>query len=315
MNSEAELMLWVAKYRPRTVQECILPDRLKKPFQGHVDKKFIPNLVLSGKSGVGKTTIAMAMCEELGMDYIMINASNESGIDTLRVKIRGYASSVSLTGGRKVIIVDEADGLSKASQMAFRGVIEEFEDNCSFIFTCNYKNMLVGANLSRTANIEFKLKKEEKAKMASLFMKRVCEILDLEKVTYDPKVIVEVIKKYFPDYRRILNELQSYSSIGQIDSGILAANNNLQAKDLIKIIANKDFSAARKWVSENTDVDAELVYRDVYDNLNTILKKESVPAAVLLLAKYQYQAAFVADQEINMLAFLTELMIETEAAE
>jgi DNA polymerase III delta prime subunit len=306
-------MLWCERYRPKTIEDCILPDRLKKPFQEYVNKKEIPNMILAGTAGVGKTTVARAMCEEIGADYILINGSDESGIDTLRVKIKGFASSVSLMGGRKVIIIDEADYLNpNSTQPAFRGVIEEFSGNCSFIFTCNFKNRIIEPLHSRCAVIDFKLKNGEKAKMASALMKRIENILKNESVEYDPAVLAEIITKFFPDYRRVLNELQRYSTFGKIDTGILSADTNFKIKELIKLIATKNFSEIRKWVSNNSDNDVNLIYREIYDNLYEVLKKETIPAAVILLAKYQYQAAFVADQQINLLAFLTELMIECE---
>jgi len=306
-----ETMLWVEKYRPKTIEDCVLPDRLKKPFQEYVNKKEIPNMILSGTAGVGKTTVARAMCEEVGADYIMINGSDESGIDVLRTKIKGFASSVSLLGGRKVIIIDEADYLNpNSTQPAFRGVIEEFANNCSFIFTCNYKNRIIAPLHSRCTVIDFRLQNGEKAKMASAFMKRIDTVLKNEKVEFDPKVLAEVITKHFPDYRRVLNELQRYSSFGKIDVGILSADANLKIKDLLGWIKDKNFNEVRKWVSNNSDNDVNLIYREIYDNLYEVLKKDSIPAAVILLAKYQYQAAFCADQEINLLAFLTEFMIE-----
>jgi DNA polymerase III delta prime subunit len=308
-----ENMLWVEKYRPKTIEDCVLPERLKKPFQEYVNKKEIPNMILSGTAGVGKTTVARAMCEEVGADYIMINGSDESGIDVLRMKIKGFASSVSLTGGRKVIIIDEADYLNpNSTQPAFRGVIEEFSKNCSFIFTCNYKNRLIDPLHSRCAVIDFKLQNGEKAKMASAFMKRIDFVLKNEGIESDPKVLAEIIMKYFPDYRRVLNELQRYSSFGKIDVGILSVDKNFKIKEVIPYIKQKNFTEVRKWVANNSDNDVNLIYRDIYDNLYDILKSDSIPQAVLLLSKYQYQAAFCADHEINFLAFLTELMIECE---
>ena len=306
-------MLWCERYRPQTISDCILPDRLKKPFQEYVNKKEIPNMILAGTAGVGKTTVARAMCEEIGADYILINGSDESGIDTLRVKIKGFASSVSLMGGRKVIIIDEADYLNpNSTQPAFRGVIEEFSGNCSFIFTCNYKNRIIEPLHSRCAVIDFKLVNGEKAKMAAAFMKRIENVLRNENVEYDGKVLAEIIMKFFPDYRRVLNELQRYSSAGVIDSGILSSNANLRTKELMKLLGEKNFTEIRKWVASNSDNDVNIIYREIYDNLYEVLKKDSIPAAVMILAKYQYQAAFCADQEINLLAFLTEMMIECE---
>lgn len=308
-----DMMLWVEKYRPRTIEDCVLPDRLKTPFQEYVNRKEIPNMILAGTAGVGKTTVARAMCEEVDADYILINGSNESGIDTLRVKIMGFASSVSLTGGRKVIIIDEADYLNpNSTQPAFRGVIEEFADNCSFIFTCNYKNRIIAPLHSRCTVIDFKLAGNEKQQMAAQFMQRAVKILTAEKVPYDNKVLASLIMKYFPDYRRVLNELQRYSTFSGIDSGILAVDSNLKIKDLTKHLADKNFVEVRKWVTNNSDNDVNLIYRAIYDHLVEILKKESIPPAILLLSKYQYQAAFCADQEINLLAFLVELMVDCE---
>jgi DNA polymerase III delta prime subunit len=306
-------VIWTEKYRPKTIEDCILPDRIKKPFQEYVNKEEIPNMILAGTAGTGKTTVARAMCEQIGADYIMINGSDESGIDTLRVKIKGFASSVSLMGGRKVIIIDEADYLNpNSTQPAFRGVIEEFSGNCSFIFTCNFKNRIIEPLHSRCAVIDFKLKNGERAKMATAFMKRIETVLKNEGIEYEPSVVAEIITKFFPDYRRVLNELQRYSTFGKIDTGILAANDNVRIKEITKLIGEKNFTEIRKWVANNSDNDVNLVYREIYDNLYETLKKETIPQAVILLAKYQYQAAFCADQEINLLAFLTELMIECE---
>lgn len=305
--------LFVEKYRPKTIRECILPERMKSTFQEFVDKKEIPNLILAGGSGVGKTTVAKAMCEEVGCDYIMINGSDESGIDTLRVKIKGFASSVSLLGGRKVIIIDEADFLNQSStQPAFRGVIEEFASNCSFIFTCNFKNRIIQPIHSRCSVIDFKLQNADKAKMAILLLKRIKEILSLERIEYDEKVLVELITKYFPDYRRILNELQRYSVSGKIDIGILAQVSDLKLSELIPHFKEKDFKEVRKWVAINSDNDTAALYREIYDRLYDLLKPEYIPMTVVLLGKYQYQSAFVVDQEINTMAFLTELMVEAE---
>ena len=304
--------LWVEKYRPQTIKECVLPEHLKKPFQHYVDDGKIPNLILTGTAGVGKTTVARAMCEEIGADYILINGSLESGIDTLRVKIVGFASSVSLTGGRKVIIVDEADNLSNASQLGFRGVIEEMADNCTFIFTCNHFNKILDAIHSRCAVIHFKLNGDDKKKMASEFMARLRIILDGEKVKYDSKVLVELIMKHFPDYRRILNELQRYSVNGTIDIGILAQMSNTQIDELIKYMKTKDFKSIRQWVGANSDTDSSIIMREIFDKMFDIFKGPSVAVAVILLGKYQDMATNVVDAEINLMAFLTELLVETE---
>jgi DNA polymerase III delta prime subunit len=307
-----EQMLWCERYRPKTIADCILPEAQKKPFQEYVNRKEIPNMILSGSAGVGKTTVARAMCEEIESDYILINGSDESGIDTLRVKVKGFASSVSLMGGRKVVIIDEADYLSPAAQAAFRGVIEEFSGNCSFIFTCNFKNRIIAPLHSRCAVIDFKLVNGQKAKMATEFMKRVEYILKEEGVEYSPKVVAELITKFFPDYRRVLNELQRYSVSGKIDIGILANVSDTKLTELVAFIKDKNFKEVRKWVAQNADNDTHRVMREFYDKIYVILKPETIPLAVVLLGKYQYQAAFVADQEINLMAFFTELMVETE---
>jgi len=303
-------ILWCERYRPKTVDECILPDDIKNTFQEYVNNKQIPNLLLSGTAGVGKTTIAKALCEEVGCDYIIINGSDESGIDTFRVKIKNYASSVSLSGGRKVIIIDEADYLNaNSTQPALRGAIEEFSSNCSFIFTCNYKNRIIEPIHSRCSVIDFKL--NNKAKMAAQFFKRVEYILNKENITYSKEVVAAVIGKHFPDNRRVLNELQRYSVSGTIDKGILANVGEIQINELISALKNNDFGSCRKWVTQNTD-EATQVFRSLYDNLYNILTPPSVPQLVLVLAKYQYQSAFVNDMEINLTACLTEIMIDCE---
>ena len=305
-------LLWTEKFRPQTIQDCILPDRLKKPFQEYVNQKQIPNLLLTGGAGVGKTTVAKAMCNEIGCDFIVINGSDESGIDTFRNKIKNYASSMSLSGGRKVIIIDEADYLNpNSTQPALRNAIEEFAGNCSFIFTCNYKNRIIEPLHSRCAVIEFGLKNGEKAKMAAAFFKRLQSILQSEKVEYDDAVIAELIKKHFPDFRRVLNELQRYSQFGKIDTGILAQIGDVSIEEVVKYISSKDFGAFRKWVATN-EVDSTTLYRKLYDSLYETLKPQSIPQAVVILADYQYKAAFVADQEINTVACLTELMVNCE---
>jgi DNA polymerase III delta prime subunit len=307
-----EHLLWTEKYRPQAVGDCILPDRLKKPFQEYVDQSNIPNLLLSGGAGVGKTTIAKAMCNEIGCDSLVINGSDESGIDTFRVKIKNYASSVSLAGGRKVIIIDEADYLNpNSTQPALRNAIEEFAGNCSFIFTCNFKNRIIDPLHSRCAVVDFTLRNGEKAKMASSFMKRITKILMDESVEYDDKVIVELIKKHFPDFRRVINELQRYSQFGKIDVGILSQLGDVPIEKIVGHIKDKNFGEVRKWVATN-DVDSNTLFRKLYDALYEKLKSHSIPKAVLILADYQYKAAFVADQEINTVACLTELMVECD---
>jgi len=304
-------LLWTEKYRPKIIVDCILPERLKTPFQEYVNQSKIPNLLLSGGAGVGKTTVAKAMCEEIGADYMIINGSDDNGIDVVRYKIKNFASSMSLTGGRKVIIIDEADYLSPNAQAAFRNSIEEFAGNCSFIFTCNYKNKLIDPLHSRCAVIDFTLKNGEKAQMASAFFKRIQMILQSENIEYDDKVIAELIKKHFPDFRRVLNELQRYSQFGKIDGGILSQIVDAGITDIIKFIKEKDFGAIRKWVA-SADIDSATFFRKLYDSLYEVLKPQSIPQAVLILADYQYKGAFVADQEINTVACLTELMISVE---
>jgi DNA polymerase III delta prime subunit len=307
-----EHLLFTEKYRPRTIQECILPERLKKPFQEYVNQKKIPNLLLSGGPGIGKTTVAKAMCNEIGCDFLVINGSDESGIDTFRVKIKNYASSMSLAGGRKVIIIDEADYLNpNSTQPALRNAIEEFASNCSFIFTCNYKSRIIEPLHSRCAVIDFNLKSSEKASVAKDFYKRIQSILQSEKIEYDDKVIAELVKKYFPDFRRVLNELQRYSQFGKIDTGILSQIGNVSISEIVKHLKGKDFSSIRKWVATG-DYDANTVFRQVYDALYDVMKPSSIPQAVLIIADYQYKQAFVADSEINLVACLTEIMVNCE---
>jgi DNA polymerase III delta prime subunit len=305
-----EHMLWVEKYRPKTIEECILPDALKKTFQDFVNQKKIPNLLMAGTAGVGKTTVARALCEEIGCDYIIINGSDESGIDVLRNKIKNYASSMSLSGGRKVVILDEADYLNpNSTQPALRGAIEEFASNCSFIFTCNYKNRIIDPIHSRCTVIDFKAN-GSKAKMAGQFFKRVENILQTEGINYEKEVVASVITKHFPDNRRILNELQRYAAGGTIDKGILASVSEIRMTELVTALKDKDFASCRKWVTNNLDNDPSRIFRNIYDGLYGVLEANSVPQMVVILAKYQYQAAFVADHEINLIACLTEIMVE-----
>ena len=307
-----EHLLWVEKYRPSKVEDCILPDAIKSTFMDYVSRKEIPNLLLSGSAGVGKTTIAKALCQEVGCDYIVINGSDESGIDVLRNKIKNYASSVSLAGGRKVVIIDEADYLNpNSTQPALRGAIEEFSSNCSFIFTCNFKNRIIDPIHSRCSVIDFKIN-GSKPKMAAAFFKRVEWILEQERVKYDKEVVAAVITKHFPDNRRVLNELQRYAVSGVIDKGILTNIADVQLGALVTSLKSKDFASTRKWVSNNLDNDPTKIYRKLYDTLYEVLKPNSVPQLVLILAKYQYQSAFVADHEINMIACLTEIMVDCE---
>jgi len=307
--------LWVEKYRPKTVADCVLPDRLKSVFQEFVNKGEFPHLILAGTAGTGKTTVAKALCEELGMDYLFLNGSDENGIDTFRMKIKGYASSMSLMGAKKAIIIDEADYLNANSvQPALRGAMEEFEDNCRFIFTCNYKNRIIEPLHSRSTVIDYKLKAEEKPKMARDFMRYVEHILKTEAIPYNGKVVAEFIMKHFPDFRKTINELQTYALRGQIDEGILSMSSDVSLANLVRALKDRNFRDMRQWVSQHGNEDAARLYRKIYDALYDILKKESIPPAVIILAKYQYQAAFVADQELNLTACLTEMMAECEFA-
>lgn len=312
----SEQMLWVEKYRPHKVEDCILPENLKTSFQEYVNRKEIPNLLLAGSAGVGKTTIAKALCEEVGCDYIVINGSDEGRlIETFRTKIKNYASSMSLSGGRKVVIIDEADYTNAESvQPALRNFMEEFAHNCSFILTCNFKNRIIAPLHSRCSVVDFKIQNGQKAKMAAQFFKRVEWILEQEGVAYKKEVIATVITKHFPDNRRILNELQRYASNSNktIDEGILASVSDANMASLMKAIKERDFGSARKWVTNNLDNDPNSILRSIYDSLYDHLKPDSIPPAVLILSKYQYQAAFVADQEINLMACLTEFMVECE---
>ena len=303
--------LWTEVYRPSTIQDTILPDNLKETFQEFVNKGNIPNLLLSGGAGCGKTTVARAMLEELGCDYIVINGSLNGNIDTLRNEIMQFASSVSLMGGRKYVILDEADYLNpNSTQPALRNFMEEFSRNCGFILTCNFKNRIIEPLQSRCSVIEFKIAKADLPTLASQMMKRLCRILDQESIGYDKAVLAALIKKHHPDWRRIINELQRYSATGKIDSGLLANITEGSYKDLIRYLKEKDFTNTRKWVAENIDTDATAIFRTLYDNASTHVNKPSVPVLVLIVAKYSYQAAFVADHEINLMACLTEIMMD-----
>ena len=304
--------LWVEKYRPKKIRDCILPEDTKKTFTEFLKQKEIPNLLLSGTAGTGKTTVARALCEELGTDYIIINGSDEGRqIDTLRHKIKNFASTVSLTeqSAHKVVIVDEADYMNADSvQPALRNFIETFHSNCRFIFTCNYKSKILPALHSRCTVIDFAIKNGQKVKTAQALLKRLGKILEEEKIKYDNKVLAELIQKHYPDFRRVINELQRYSVRGEIDSGILFSLSEANTKELIKILKEKRFNDMRKWVINNLDKEPSSLFSTIYNLLYTNLEGNSVPQAVLVIAGYQYKSAFVADQEINMVACLTEIM-------
>ena len=300
--------LWVEKYRPKTIDDCVLPEATKATFKKFLKQGEVPNLLLCGTAGTGKTTVARALCEELGCDYIVINGSDEGRqIDTLRTKIKQFASAFSFENKTKVVIIDEADYLNKDSvQPALRAFIENFSENCRFIFTCNYKNRIISPLHSRTAVIEFKSDKKDKAALATKFMKRMQGILDTEGVTYKDPVLAELLMKYFPDYRRVINELQRYSSAGTIDEGILSNISDINTKELINSLKDKDWKKMRQWVANNVDSDPQGIFRFIFDSL--LPEITTVPQMVLLIADYQYKAAFVADQEINLTACLTEIM-------
>ena len=307
--------IWVEKYRPKTIDECILPEGIKKTFQDFLDAGEIPNMLLSGPPGIGKTTVAKALCNELGADFYVINGSDEGRfLDTVRTNAKNFASTVSLTSDskHKVIIIDEADNTTSDVQLLLRASIEEFSKNCRFIFTCNYKNKIIDPLHSRCSVVDFSVNKKDKPTIAAQFFARLNSILEEEKVETDKKVLAELINKHFPDWRRVLNECQRYSVSGKIDSGILAAFSDVAVNDLIKNLKQKNFSEVRKWVVTNMDNDTSVLLRRIYDSLYDSLEHSSIPAAVLIIAKYQYQIAFVADQEINLLAALTEIMVECE---
>ena len=307
--------IWVEKYRPKTIDECILPQGIKKTFQDFLTAGEIPNMLLSGPPGIGKTTVAKALCNQLGADYYVINGSDEGRfLDTVRNNAKNFASTVSLTSDskHKVIIIDEADNTTSDVQLLLRASIEEFSRNCRFIFTCNYKNKIIEPLHSRCSVVDFAINKRDKPTIAAEFFSRLNYILEQEKVETDKKVLAELINKHFPDWRRVLNECQRYSVSGKIDSGILAAFSDIAVNDLIKNLKHKNFSEVRKWVVTNMDNDTSVLLRRIYDSLYDSLEHSSIPAAVLIIAKYQYQIAFVADQEINLLAALTEIMVECE---
>lgn len=301
--------LWVEKYRPDTIQKCILSSQLKDTFQQFVDDEHIPNLLLSGGPGVGKTTVAKAMLNQIGATHMMINGSEESGIDVLRNKIKNFASTVSFDTNRKFVILDEADYLNpQSTQPALRGFIEEFHKNCGFILTCNFKNRIIEPLHSRCSVVEFRIPNEEKPKLAAQFFKRITDILEEENVKFNPKAVAGIIEKFFPDWRRCLNELQRYSASGEIDAGILVNISDENLKEMTGFLKEKEFGNMRKWVANNLDNDPARIYRKIYDTLYERLEPASVPQLVLIIADYQYKSAFVADQEINLLACMTEIM-------
>tara|TARA_B100001248_G_C27329766_1_gene430820 strand:+ start:239 stop:1174 length:936 start_codon:yes stop_codon:yes gene_type:complete len=306
-------ILWVEKYRPQNIKDCILPNELKSTFQQFVENEEIPNLLLTGTAGVGKTTVAKAMLEEIGCTYMMINGSEESGIDTLRTKIKNFASTVSMDGKRKYVILDEADYLNpQSTQPALRGFIEEFSKNCGFILTCNFRNRIIEPLHSRCSTVEFRIPNEQKPKLAMNFMKRVQDILEKENVTHNEKVVADVIGKFFPDWRRCLNELQRYSVSGSIDAGILVNLSDTSIKELVSFVKDKDFKSCRQWVVHNLDNDPHRIYRRIYDSLSGNVPDSAIPHCVLILGDYSYKSAFVADQEINLLACLTEMMTSVQ---
>ena len=306
-------ILWVEKYRPQTITDAILPFELKQTFQQFVDNQNCPNLLLSGSAGCGKTTVAKAMLEELGCTYMMINGSEESGIDVLRNKIKNFASTVSMDGKRKYVILDEADYLNpQSTQPALRGFIEEFSRNCGFILTCNFRNRIIEPLHSRCSTVEFRIPNEEKPKLAMGFMKRVQHILEIENVNSNEKVVADLINKFFPDWRRCLNELQRYSATGNIDAGILVNLSDTSIKELVSFVRDKDFKSCREWVVHNLDNDPHRIYRRIYDSLSGNVPDSAVPHCVLILGDYSYKSAFVADQEINLLACLTDMMTSVQ---
>ena len=308
--------LWVEKYRPKTIEDTILPTDLKKTFQKFILDKNIPNLILTGTPGIGKTTIAKAMLQELDCNYIVINGSMNGGIDTLRNEIKNFASTVSFTGGRKYIILDEADYLNpQSTQPALRNFMEEFSANCGFILTCNFLNRIISPLHSRCSVVHFKIDAKDKVKLATQFMKRVTNILQTEKIEFEEKVIAELIMKFFPDWRRVLNELQRYASTGKIDSGILTNMSDENIKVLVSTLKQKDFKSMRKWVVDNLDNDPAVIFRRIYDGCADIFESSSIPQLILLLGEYQYKSAFVTDQEINCVAFLTEVMASCQVKE
>ena len=313
MNTD---FLWVEEYRPKTIDDCILPQSLKTLFQSFIKKGEVSNLLFSGTPGVGKTTVAKALCEEMNCDWIMINGSEEGGIDVLRNKIKNFASTVSLSGGKKVVILDEADYLNpQSTQPALRGFVEEFHKNCRFILTCNFKNRIIEPLHSRFSNIEFRISPRDKGKLATKLFERVTYILKEQNVEYEESVVAELIKKHFQDFRKLINELQRYSVSCAIDAGVLVNVSDENLKTLVAHLKTKEFGNMRKWVVNNLDNDPVKIFRKIYDSMYTNLQPETIPHAVLIIADYQYKSAFVADQEINLVACLTELMSQVKSNE
>ena len=310
-----KLFLWVEKYRPQSIEDCILPEETKKIFQGFVEQGAIPNLLLSGGAGIGKTTVAKALCDELGVDSYVINGSDEGRfLDTIRNQAKTFASTVSLTSdsNHKVIIVDEADNTTPDVQLLLRASIEEFQKNCRFIFTCNYKNKIITPLHSRCSVVDFNVRGKDKLKLAEAFFHRVKVILEMEMVKYEEKVVAEVVRKYFPDFRRTINELQRYSATGVIDAGILSSGNEFSIEKVVGHLRNKEFTNMKKWVAQNMDNEPQVIMRKIYDNIYNYFDPKSIPEAVLIISEYQYKSSFVVDQEVNLVAFMTELMMRCE---
>jgi len=304
--------IWTEKYRPQTIDECVLPSTIKQSFKDYIVQGQLPNFLLTGTAGIGKTTVAKALCNEIGAEYLFINGSDEGrSIDILRTTIRGFASTVSLTDSKKVVIIDEADYMNAQTiQPALRSFIEEFSANCRFIFTCNFKNRIIEPLHSRCAVIDFKIDSKDKQELAGTFFKRAINILKQEGIEYDPKVVAELVTKHFPDFRRVLNELQRYSVSGKIDSGILVNINKESFKDLIGNLKDKNFTEVRKWVAKNSDGEPSYIFRELYDSASEHMVQSTIPQLVLIIAEYQYRNAFIADAEINLMAAMTEIMIQ-----